>query len=312
MRRHCGRTPRRVRGCAGLIGILRLRFRPLIADENFAQDDKSKIRRLRADTPGPPDSRGRLSLHERRRGQKQIPPCTHLALLGSCVVGMTSWSGRRMRYDWKSYPSRLLPVRNKTGGQTSGLGCPREVHRSFSRAKNARLQDDNRKSPVWPQKAGMEWATRRGDTLNDEKRIPPVSLRSRVGMTSGGAGILRLRFRPLIADENFAQDDIAWDGVGEGKTTQGPSTAQAGSLRSPTCFARDDKSRGEPKFFQSPSLRTTMHGMEWAKEEQPEILRLRTPVRFALRRAPLRMTIRESTERVFNSPITKFLNYSIA
>jgi hypothetical protein len=55
-----------------------------------------------------------------------------------------------------------------------------------------------------------------------------------------------------------------------------------------------------------------MHGMEGAKEKRPEVLRLRTPVRFALRRAPLRMTIRERTERVFNSPITKFLNYSIA
>jgi len=56
-------------------------------------------------------------------------------------------------------------------------------------------------------KRGWNWPPGVGDTLNGEKQIPPVSLRSRVGMTSGGAGILRLRFRPLVADENFVQDD---------------------------------------------------------------------------------------------------------
>ena len=56
-------------------------------------------------------------------GAKQVPPCARLALLGSCGVGMTSWAER---------PQTARP----TG-----------VHRSFSRAKGARLQDDKSKSP---------------------------------------------------------------------------------------------------------------------------------------------------------------------
>ena len=91
--------------------------------------------------------------------------------------------------------TRVVRRRNdKLGRRGPQTARPKAVHRSFSRAKGARLQDDKSKSPLLAQRTREKWGTRHEVPHEPRpKQIPPCARLALlgscgVGMTSWAEG----------------------------------------------------------------------------------------------------------------------------